>query len=600
MSQEELADRAGLTAKAIGALERGERRRPYPHTVRALADALGLDEADRAELVAAGRPERPRQPTGLGPSTGLPVAAGSSSAVASDPTPLVGRGRELFDVVTALTTGPTRLLTVTGPGGVGKSRLALDAARRVADLRGVPLVVVELAPVSDPALVVPTIAQALAVPPSAAGDARTPVQRVAAALGAQWRLLLLDNLEHLLPAASDLALILDACPGVVVLATSRAPLRIRHERDFPLAPLDLPARPDLAGVTESAAARLLLDRARTVSPGFALTERTAPAVAQICRRLDGLPLALELAAAHARFLGPEALLDRLDQALSAPRARDVPERHSTMRATLDWSHDLLTLDEQRGLRRLAVFAGGFTLDAADVVLGDDLDAFTVLAGLVDQSVVQPETDRYRLLEPVRQYARARLDEAGESDAAADRLAGWVGELAQDSRRRLRTDEQAETLDLLQVEHGNIRAALVRLLDTDRPDAAARVLSHTWLSWALRGTAAEGLDWTKRVRHRPGWSSSSAGGRAHLELAGAGLAYATGDLDATGEAAATAVAMGRAHAPEVVAEALVLLGSARAFMGSATQAEESLREAERLACADGDEWVQTHARLADGQ
>jgi len=369
LTQEELAARAGLTAKAIGALERGERRRPYPHTVRALADALALDETGRADLSAAATPSAP---AALSPAARQPA--------------LVGRRRELGDVVAALTSRETRLLTVTGPGGVGKTRLALEAAPRVAAATGESPVVVELAEVPDAALVMPTVAQVLGLPQTAAHGAFSAVTGF---LGSRRRLLLLDNLEHVLPAATDIGRLLDACPGVTVLATSRAPLRISGEREFPLSPLTLPEASDVAAVEESGAGRLLLERARAVAPGFALTERTAPAIAQICRDLDGLPLALELAAAHARLLGPEALLARLDQAVQSPRSRELPGRQSTIRSMLDWSYALLTRDEQTALRRLSVFSGGFTFEAVEEVLGDDVDAFSALAGLVDQSMVLP-------------------------------------------------------------------------------------------------------------------------------------------------------------------------------------------------------------------
>ena len=446
LTQEELAERAGLTANAIGALERGERRRPYPHTLRVLADALGLDDAQRAELAAVARPGRstPVSPASTVPPVGAPGP------------PLVGRRREIWEVVTALTSGRTRLLTLTGPGGVGKTRLATEAARRAATHFGGAVTVVELAAVRDPALVLPTVAQALGVAQSGGPDVLTAVE---SHLGSRPRLLVLDNLEHLLPAAPEIGRLVDACPGIVVLVTSRAPLRLRTEQDLPLAPLSLPEASDVASVSASGAGQMLLERARAVSPAFTLTERTAPAIASICRQLDGLPLALELAAAHARLLSADALLARLDQAVSSPRARDLPDRQSTIRATLDWSHDLLTLDEQTTLRRLAVFAGGFGLDAAEAVVGDDVDVFAALAGLVDQSMVLalPEPDaRYRLLEPVRQYAAARLAESGEADAVADRHTDWVCALGHEARDALRTRDQGAWLDLVEAEHANQR------------------------------------------------------------------------------------------------------------------------------------------------
>ena len=241
---------------------------------------------------------------------------------------------------------------------------------------------------------------------------------------------------------------------------------------------------------------MLLERARAVAPAFTLTERTAPAIAAICRQLDGLPLALELAAAHARLLSADALLARLDQAVSSPRARDLPDRQSTIRATLDWSHDLLTLDEQTTLRRLAVFAGGFGLDAAEAVVGDDVDVFAALAGLVDQSMVLalPEPDaRYRLLEPVRQYAAARLAASGEADAVADRHTDWVCALGHEARDALRARDQGAWLDLLDAEHANQRR---RSSGSSRAGGSARrrACSRT-PGWPGRCAGTPPRDWT---------------------------------------------------------------------------------------------------------
>jgi predicted ATPase/transcriptional regulator with XRE-family HTH domain len=586
LTQEELAERAGLTVKAIGALERGERRRPYPHTVRVLGDALGLGDADRAELAAAARP---RPEPGAGADAGPPP-------LDSGP-PLVGRRRELGDVVAAVTSGTVRLLTLTGPGGVGKTRLAVEASRRAAADFGGAVTLVELAAVRDPALVLPSIAQALGVAQSAGQDA---VTAVAEHLGTRRRLLVLDNLEHLLPAAPQVAQLLDACPGVVVLATSRAPLRLRVEQDQPLAPLSVPDGADRASVAASGAGQMLVDRARAVAPAFALTDRTAPAIAAICRQLDGLPLALELAAAHARLLTADALLARLDQAVSSPRVRDLPDRQSTMRATLDWSHDLLTLDEQVTLRRLSVFAGGFTLEAAEDVVGGDVDTFAALAGLVDQSMVLalPEPDaRYRLLEPVRQFAAARLAESGEVDRIADRHTDWVCRLGHEARHGLRGQDQGTYLDLLDREHANLRAALTRLIATGRLDAAARLLGDTWLAWALRGYAAEGLDWAERVRGSAGGLEPA--GAAFLELATAGLRYATGDVAGTASAGVAAVAHDPGTDPPIRQDALILQGSGELFLGR-PEAEATLADAVAAAAAVHDGWAKAHAELAEGQ
>ncbi|MGY1773998.1 ATP-binding protein [Blastococcus sp. SYSU D00813] len=583
LTQEELAERAGLTAKAVGALERGERRRPYPHTVRALADALGLDEAVRAALTGAARPGDEA------PAPALP----------RPPVPLAGRDADRAEVTALLRDGGARLVTLTGPGGVGKTSLALDVAHAVAPDFPDGVVLVELAPVRDAALVLPTVARAV----GGQQPAGPALDALATTLGGRRLLLVLDNLEHLLGAAAEVAALLSRCPGLVVLATSRAALRVRAEVERPLDPLPVPAAGSPAAVAASPAAQVFLDRARAAGRPIALTDTTADDVAAICRRLDGLPLALELAAAHARFLAPGALLARLDTALSSPGARDLPARQRTVGATLDWSWALLTAAEQELLRRLSVFAGGFSLDAAQALTGDG-DVLPALAGLVDQSLVVAGPDgRYRLLEPVRQYAATRLAAAGEADAVADRAAEFFRALGAGARGGLLGADQAAWLDVLDREHGNLAAALARLVDAGRPDAAAQLGADTWLYWALRGNAVEGLRWLERAAAAE--ATLDAAARADLHLALAGLRYAGGDIpgtarDADAAVAATAEALAGAPATDVGdrrVQALVLSAMAAVFAGELDRAAARLDE---LAAAPGDRWTAAYSPLVRAQ
>jgi predicted ATPase/DNA-binding XRE family transcriptional regulator len=593
LSQEELAARAGVTAKAVGALERGERRRPHPHTVRALADALALDAADRQALTAAARPaERAPDAEPAPPPRAAPVT------VPLPPAPVVGRDAEREELAGLLRSGATRLLTLTGPGGVGKTSLALEVARTVADDFPDGATVVELAPVRDARLVLVTVAVALGAP-QLGGPL---LDSLAAFLGARRRLVVLDNLEHVLDSAADVAALLARCPGLVVLATSRAALRVRAELDRPVEPLALPDRPDPGAVAASPAAQVFLDRARAAGRAVVLSATTAPDVAAICRRLDGLPLALELAAAHARLLPPAALLARLDEALGSPRARDLPERQRTMRATLDWSHDLLTRDEQVLLRRLAVFAGGFSLEAVQEVAGEERDVVPALAGLVEQSLVLPEdgpSPRYRLLEPIRQYAAARLEDAAETDAIADRAADFFAGLAAAARTGLRTAGQAEWLDRLDRDHGNLNATLRRLVDRRAPGTAARLGADTWLYWALRGHTREGIGWMRRIE--PDGDALAPAERAALHLTLAGLSFASGDVPGTASSAAAAAdAATGAGAGDLLVEALVLAGSAAVFLGAMCEAEQRLAEVDALAGPLGHRWARAHTAMARSQ
>ena len=420
-------------------------------------------------------------------------------------TSFVGRQRELSELHEAL--DRTRLLTLTGPGGCGKTRLALElAARREADFEhGVG--VVELAPVSDPALVADQTVTALGLQQRSESE---PSDVLAEQIADQHLLIVLDNCEHLIEACARLVdRLLRTCPNLHVVATSRERLRIHGEVAWRVPPLSLPEageHPDLAALERSEAIRLFCQRADDAAPGFVLSADNAHAVAEITRGLDGMPLAIELAAARAAALSPEQICERLGDALALLRggSRAGLTRQQTLRATLVWSHDLLSEAEQALYRRLGVFAGSFGVEAVEGICADDeLTAAAVLdllVQLVEKSLIQVETGaaghRYRLLETVRQDARERVSEAGERERFEALHRAWYLELAETADRD--TDPGVGLLwppERLDPEHDNLRAALASAIRRD-PPAALRLANAIWWFWMARGLFVEGSRWLR--------------------------------------------------------------------------------------------------------
>ena len=413
-------------------------------------------------------------------------------------TAFVGRAKEVGEVASLLVAPSTRLVTLSGPGGIGKSRLAFEVARAIAGEFADGVAVIPLSAVADPHLVIPAMARALDVKESAE---RTLVENVRELLRTKEMLLLLDNFEHLVSAAHVLSGILEACPGVKLLVTSRAVLFIRGELEYRVPPLSLPRGTSdctADGVRDFEAVRLFVERAQAADPSFALTDGNATAVTEICARLDGIPLAIELAAARTRLLAPDAILARLAHRLQLLTGGpvDLPERQQTLRATLDWDYDLLEAEEQEVFRKLAVFSGGFTLRAAERVLGDLLDVFEVVESLTSKSLlaqgdeVAGET-RFSMLRTLREYAHEKLDEAGEAPGVADAHAAFFLALAEEAGPELRGPHQVRWLEVLDHEADNMRTALRRSSESGDVETELRLAAALGEYWEFRAHLSEG-------------------------------------------------------------------------------------------------------------
>lgn len=415
-----------------------------------------------------------------------PATTKLGTGLALSPTPLVGRRRELGALGSLLRDADVRLITLTGPPGVGKTRLAVAAAAAVEDAYPDGVLVVDLTAVRDPDLVAAEISGALG---RDAGP--RPVHDLPRTLAGRRVLLVLDNFEHVLPAASQVGELLAACPLATVLVTSRERLRLRAERELPLLPLALPGPSDRISperVATSPAVALLVQQVQAFDPAFTVSGANAQVLAEICSRLDGLPLALELAAAGLRLFLPGELLSRLRDrvGLLASDARDVPERHRTLSAALAWSHDLLAPEEQAVFRRLSVFVGGWTLEAAAAVCGID-DAVATTASLVDKSLIRRvpgrgTTTRFTMLESLREFAAEQLQRAGDAEATRARHADFFARSAAELERRVGTRDERSSIEDVGLDVGNFRAA-AHLLASARPGLAlAPATAVGWYSY----------------------------------------------------------------------------------------------------------------------
>jgi non-specific serine/threonine protein kinase len=557
LTQEELATRCDLGTRTLQNLERGLNQ-PRPETLQRLASSLGLVGEACARFTAAGRPasrgprgaptriegddsvdrtgvihladwrpsdpapklvpggERPENPANfpeLAVPNNLPIQR----------TSFIGREEPLAEVRQLL--GSSRLLTLTGTGGCGKTRLAIEVARHLGDNYPDGIWLVELAPLMDPALIGPTTVVAIGARQS---PGKPIVQTLIEHLRAKQVCLVLDNCEHLIEGAAQLVdAILSDCPRLTVLVTSREALRIPGEVDWRVPSLTVPDRKSGGAIDEvlqAESVRLFVERARAVRTSFTLTTQNAPAVAQICRHLDGIPLAIELAATRVKALAVEQIAARLDQRFQLLTAgnRVALPRHQTLAAMVAWSYDLLAETERTLFNRLSVFVGGFTLEAAEAVCGDEQPGTSIrsgvierLSGLVDKSLVVTDggehgVERYHLLETLRQYGRERLGAAGEAEIIQRRHAAHYLDLAEDAEPHLFRPAQLVYLARLDLEWDNLRAALRWYLDCGEAEEGLRLVAALEFFFWYRGVdTTEGYAWRTQLLRLPGETRPSA-------------------------------------------------------------------------------------------
>ena len=458
-------------------------------------------------------------------------------------TPLVGREHAALDICTRLHHQEVRLLTLTGAAGVGKTRLGLQVATELSDTFADGVCFVSLAPLSDPELILPTLTQALSLPEARGGS---PLEHLQACLHDKHLLLLLDNFEQVASAAVLLVALLQTCPDLKIVVTSRALLRVRGEYEVRVSPLDLPDLKQHAGIealAHNAAVTLFMQRAQAIAPDFILTETNAHIIAAICTHLDGLPLAIELAAARIELLSPQQLLRRLEHRLEVLTggAQDLPARQQTLCSTLQWSYDLLSPGEQRLFRLLSVFVGGCLLETVEAVYRTLLDGATsVLDGvqrLLDSNLIfeskHPDGEmRLLMLETIREYGQACLASSGEAEATRQAHAEYYFALAEEAELRLISAEQLQWLDRLEQEHDHLRAALSWLLEKEQIELVLRLGRTLWPFWVQHDHLREGQRWLEKALNAS--SSVMTPVRAKALHAAASMAYYGGDLNRAAE------------------------------------------------------------------
>lgn len=522
LTQEELAERSGISARTVSDVERGLRTVVHADTARRLTSALEVEGEQRRAFEALARGRGAPEPV-------IPLAG----RLPEQPTQLIGRSREVGVIGAVLVRQEVRLLTLTGPGGIGKTRLAVEVARRTKGSFAAGVFFVSLGEVKDASLVVLEMAKALGVVETS-GDLPALMARH---LAGRRALVVLDTFEHLLAAAPLLYDLVLHSPVVTFLVTSRSALRLRGEHEFPVPPLELPSDVDGASSEQLLgwpATALFWDRARAVRPDLELDPQAAREVAGICRKLDGLPLAIELAAARVRHLPLSGIREQLDDRLRllVGGPVDLPRRQRAMRDTMAWSHDLLGPGEAKLFRRLAVFSGGWDLEAAKQVCGGDEvgGALERVSALVDQSLVLLDPDhpdgRYQMLDVVSEYAAHRLSEAGETEEIRRRHALHFLALSEEAEPNLVREGQEPWFRRLDRERGNLRRGMAWTIEREETILALRYAAALWRYWRQRGELVEGRRWSEAALRVLGEAPASL--RAKALGAAAALAWPQGD------------------------------------------------------------------------
>jgi predicted ATPase/transcriptional regulator with XRE-family HTH domain len=573
MTQEELAEQAGISARTVSDVERGLRTAVHRETGQRLATALGLtDEEFRAfDDLAAARQASP-----------LPVPR--ASRLPQVPTPFLGRTAELDSIGAVLQGSDVRLLTLTGPGGIGKTRLALEIARRTQAFFAGGVFFVSLGEVKDASLVAPEVATALGVVETGSNLQELISNRLAG----MRALVLLDTFEHLVAAAPLVYALLLSSPATTLLVTSRSALRLRGEHEFPVPPLELPSETAAVSADDIAhwpATALFWERARAVVPELELDDANAALVVGICRKLDGLPLAIELAAARVKHLPLAAVRDQLEHRLQllVGGPLDMPLRQRAIRDTVAWSHDLLGEEELRLFRRLSVFSGGWNLAAVESVCGPGREVGEALGGvssLVDQSLVvldrTRQSARYRMLDVVREYAAQELLTAGETEEIERRHALHYLALSEEAGPNLVRAGHQEWFARLDIERGNVRRAMAWAIKGGETELALRYTVALWRYWRQLGEFVEGRRWSEAAVGMPGEASSSL--RAKALGAAAALAWPQGDYDRMAALSAEAIDLARqSDDPLDLRDALTVKGMVAMGQGRYAEAVERFQE-----------------------